>query len=137
MNTQSLTITLPTPVYHHFARQAQGGPGSIAEEVVAIVTNYLQKDRLTNTLSQELEQLNWLTDSELWQAARMTVPKEQPETMQVLVEKQQREGLTEKEEQQAQSLSRFFNRVMLIRAKAAMLLKRRGYDISTLIEQNE
>jgi hypothetical protein len=57
--------------------------------------------------------------------------------MQELLEKQQRDGLTTLESQQVQQLSHLFNRVMLLRAKAAALLKKRGDDISSIINENE
>jgi hypothetical protein len=56
--------------------------------------------------------------------------------MQELVEKQQSVGLSDSENQQAQLLSHLFNRMMLVRAKAA-LLKKRGYDVSPLIKKHE
>ena len=52
--------------------------------------------------------------------------------MQVLLEKQQREGLTMLERARAESLSKYFNDIMLVRAKAAALLMERGHDISFL-----
>lgn len=54
--------------------------------------------------------------------------------MQELVEKQQLEGLTEAEKQETQLLSHFFNRVMLVKGKAAVLLQERGYDIKSLVK---
>jgi hypothetical protein len=99
------------------------------------LTDYSQA--LADDVKQALAQLDMLTDSELWQAAQITVSSEKTDAMQILVEKRQREGLTESENQQAQLLSHLFNRVMLVRAKATALLKKRGYDISTLITENE
>jgi hypothetical protein len=46
--------------------------------------------------------------------------------------KQQSEGLTEAEQQEAQQLQRLAHRVILLRAEAAVLLKERGCDISSL-----
>jgi len=99
------------------------------------ITDYSQA--LADDIKQALVQLDMLTDNELWQAAQVTVSSEKTDSMQALVEKRQREGLTESESQQAQLLSHLFNRVMLVRAKAAALLKKRGYDISSLITENE
>lgn len=59
-------------------------------------------------------------------------PLDKTGRMQLLVEKQQLEGLTEAEREEAAILSHFFNRVMLVRAKAAVLLKERGYNIDEL-----
>jgi hypothetical protein len=52
--------------------------------------------------------------------------------MQELTWKQQQEGLTETEQQEAKQLQRLGHRVMLLRAEAAALLQERGFDISSL-----
>jgi len=125
---------LPTPIYSRVERQSQLMQRSIAEELIAVVTEYWQKEVLADDIEQALAQLDLLTDSELWQSAQIAVSSENTESMQELVEKQQRDGLTASENQQAQLLSHLFNRIMLVRAKAAILLKRRGYDISPIIK---
>jgi len=134
INPKTITITLPAPIYSCVERQSQLMRRSIAEELVAVVTEYWQKEALADDIEQALAQLDLLTDSELWQTAQISVSSEKTEYMQELVEKQQRDGLTEYENQQAQLLSHLFNRMMLVRAKAAALLKKRDYDISPLIK---
>jgi predicted secreted Zn-dependent protease len=134
INPKTITITLPATIYSHVERQSQLMRRSIAEELVAVVTEYWQKEALANDIEQELIQLDLFSDSELWQAAKINVSAEKTEYMQELVEKQQSVGLTESENQQAQLLSHLFNRMMLVRAKAAALLKKRGYDLSPLIK---
>lgn len=134
INPQTITITLPATIYNHVERQSQLMRRSIAEELIAVVTEYWQKEALANDIEQELVQLDLFSDSELWQAAKINVSAEKTEHMQELVEKQQSVGLTESENQQAQLLSHLFNRMMLVRAKAAALLKKRGYDLSPLIK---
>jgi len=134
INPKTITITLPTPIYSRVERQSQLMQRSIAEELIAVVTEYWQKEVLADDIEQTLAQLDLLTDSELWQSAQIAVSSENTESMQELVEKQQRDGLTASENQQAQLLSHLFNRIMLVRAKAAILLKRRGYDISPIIK---
>lgn len=137
MDSQAITITLPRPIYLKVKQRSQLMQRSIGEEIATVVTDVTQNDRLAGDIEQELAQLDLFTDHELWQAAQTTVSPDKPLTMQILVEKQQREGLTEQENQQAQLLSHFFNRIMLVRAKSAALLKKRGVDISPLIKANE
>jgi hypothetical protein len=62
----------------------------------------------------------------LWSAAQVTAPADKTARMQELVEKQQLEGLTADEQAEAALLSHFFNRIMLVQAKAAVLSKERG-----------
>jgi len=47
----------------------------------------------------------------------------------------QREGLTPAETESAETLIRQYERAMLARAQAAVLLRQRGYDISTLLNE--
>ncbi|WP_069472442.1 hypothetical protein [Candidatus Marithrix sp. Canyon 246] len=135
INPKTITINLPATIYSHVERQSQLMRRSIAEELVAVVTEYWQKEALANDIEQELTQLDLFCDSELWQAAQINVSSEKTDHMQELVEKQQSVGLTDSENQQAQLLSDLFNRMMLVRAKAAALLKKRGYDVSPLIQK--
>lgn len=87
---------------------------------------------LAQEIGHSLNQLRFLTDQELWQAAKSQASVEDNESMQRLLEKQQREGLTAPELEQVQTLSARFNQIMLVRAKAAVLLTERGHDISIL-----
>jgi hypothetical protein len=134
MNSQQVTITLPEIIYQRVKRRSQLMQRSVADELVAVVTASLpDQETLPPDIEQELSALDLFTDEELWRAARLTAPADKTERMQVLVEKQQLEGLTEWEKQEAAVLSHFFNRVMLVRAKAAVLLKERGHDIDQLL----
>lgn len=89
-------------------------------------------DDLSSKLANELAQLELFNDSDLWQVAQTTLSKEEAAQMQTLVCKQQRDGLTVSEKMQAKRLLQRYNRTMLVRAKAAVLLKERGFDISAL-----
>ena len=134
MEWQQVTITLPETIYQRLKRKSQLMQRSVADELVAVVTASLpEEETLPADIEQELSDLELFTDEELWRAARMTAPADKTERMQVLVEKQQLEGLTDAEKQEAAVLSHFFNRVMLVRAKAAVLLKERGHNIDQLL----
>ena len=133
MNSQQVTITLPQTVYQRVKRQSRLMQRSVADELVAVVASSMpEQETLPSDIEQELSALDLFTDEELWRAARLTAPASKAERMQLLVEKQQLEGLTDSEKQETVVLSHFFNRVMLVRAKAAVLLKKRGYDIDQL-----
>ena len=135
MTAQTILITLPEKIYRRLEQKSNQTNRSLADEAVVAVAESLPGDeQLPGTLTQELTQLAWLTDNELWQAARLTATDEEAEQMQVLLEKQQREGLTPVERQHVDQLSAFFNRIMLVRAEASVLLKKRGHDISHLFE---
>jgi hypothetical protein len=134
MNSQQVTITLPEIIYERVKRRSQQMQRSVADELAAVVAAFLpEQESLPPDIEQELSELDLFTNEELWRAARMTAPADKSERMQVLVEKQQLEGLTDSEKQEAAVLSHFFNRVMLVRAKAAVLLKERGHDVDQLL----
>lgn len=131
MNSHPLTITLPDSVYQRVKRQSQRMQRSVADEVAAVVAAAVpEQEGLPTDIEQALSALDLFTDEELWRAARLTAPADKTERMQTLVEKQQFEGLTDLEKQEAAVLSHFFNRVMVVRAKAAVLLKERGRETS-------
>lgn len=133
MNTTSIQIDLPAEIYERLQKRSEKQHRSVEEEVVAMVAeSFATHSQLPADLQQELSQLDLLTDDELWQAAQMTAPTEKTARMQELVEKQQLEGLTAGEQEEAALLSLYFNRVMLVRGKAAVLLKERGHNIDSL-----
>lgn len=135
MTAQTILITLPEKIYRRLEQKSHQTKRSLVDEAVVAVAESLPGDeQLPGTVTQELKQLQWLTDDELWQAARLTATDEEAEQMQILLEKQQREGLTPVEQQHVEQLSMFFNRIMLVRAEAAVLLKKRGYDITHLLD---
>lgn len=140
MKTQTVTIDLPSSIYERVQQQAQDKNRSVEDEVAAVVESAVSLGEewagVPPDLAEEAAQLKLLDDDHLWRVARMTVPEEKSERMQELTWKQQAEGLTETEQQEAKQLQRLSNRVMLLRAEAAVLLKERGFDISSLRQQS-
>ncbi|NUM45632.1 MAG: hypothetical protein HUU38_13080 [Anaerolineales bacterium] len=132
MSLHTIQINLPDPVFRRIKKRSELSHRSVAEEVLAVVTDTFDDD-IPQDVTQELAQLDLFSDEELWAAAKITVSDEHAEKMQGLLEKQSREGLSQQDEQEVARLSHFFNRVMLVRAKAAALLKERGHDINSLL----
>jgi hypothetical protein len=128
---QTVTINFPEKIYGQLERQSQITRRTVADEVTAVVVGSLTDEILPENIEEELAQLEMFADDELLRAAQLASPPQKSDRMQELVEKQQLEGLTEAEKQEAQLLSQFFNRVMLVRSKAAVLLKERGYDVNS------
>jgi hypothetical protein len=83
-------------------------------------------------MDERLAQLTHLADANLWRVAQMRVAPDRAERMQALVWKQQGEGLTTAEEDEARQLQHYAQQVMLIRAEAAALLVERGHDVVSL-----
>jgi hypothetical protein len=131
MTYQSVTIQIPSPIYKQIAQRAKRKQRTLEDEVASVVTNAIPvyedlSAELTDSLDS-LEQLAFLNDAELWQAAKTTLPAEASEQMQRLVTKQQQSGLTTREQNQAEKLVSQYQHTLLVRAQAALLLKERGH----------
>lgn len=133
---QTLELTLSNELYQQVKQRAGQANRTVEAEVIAAVEALLAPDNLSDellpTLAEEIAQLPFLDDDHLWQAARQIAPAEKNERMQALVLKQQAEGLTPTEQEEAQQLQFYAHRLMLIRGEAAVLLQQRGFNISTL-----
>ena len=73
-----------------------------------------------------------MSDDELRRAAQLVVDPADNERMQLLLDKQESIGLSQGERQTAQQLLQHSDHVMLLRAKAAALLHKRGHDVTSL-----
>ncbi|WP_374688931.1 hypothetical protein [Promineifilum sp.] len=127
---QSVTVQLPDNLYQRMRRRARERNRSVEDEVAAVVAQVVAAT--VPSTADLLEQLPHLADDDLWRAARLRVAADRAERMQLLVWKQQGEGLTAAEEDEAQQLQHYAQQVMLIRAEAAALLAERGHDVGPL-----
>ncbi len=134
MNSQSVTLELPEPLYEQLQARAARRQRTVADEVLDVLTGALPAtEALPDDLEQAIAQLVFLDDAALWQAGRSKMASDAAERLSELNAKRQREGLTESEQQESELLVRQYERSMLVRAQAAALLKQRGHDISSLL----
>lgn len=136
MTPQTVPVNLPEQLYRRVRQMAEDKNRSVSDELTAVVEKALAADDewqgVATEIADEIAQLQFLDDAHLWRTARLTVPTEKSERMQDLSQKLKAEGLTAAEEEEVQRLQRYAHRIMLLRAEAAVLLKRRGFDISNL-----
>jgi hypothetical protein len=133
MTLQTITLRLPDMLFRQIERRAQRTRRPVEDELVAVVSSALPTlDDLPADIADELAQLGYLTDAELWQAAHTALLLSDSERMQALLLKRQRDGLSVAEEREARRLAHRADRTMLVRAQAAALLKDRGHDISSV-----
>lgn len=146
MVMQAVTLNLPHTLYESFSLRAKNNHRTVEAELLEAVTiaNSIEKkngwsnqweeeeDELPAGLEQELASLALLDDNALWRAARSHMSAEAAPQAETLNHKLQREGLTKAEFQTLDDLTQQYERYMLIRAEAAVLLMRRGHDISEL-----
>lgn len=90
-------------------------------------------EELPTDLADALTALETANDDALWQTARSRVPLEMAEAVQKLRAKQRRASLTAAEQRKFDDLLHYYDRVMLLRAKAAVLLKQHGHNINVLL----
>jgi hypothetical protein len=133
MALQTVTVHLPEMLYRQVARRAQRMRRSVEDELVEVVSTAMPTmEALPSDIVDDLEQLSYLTDTEMWEAARTTLPRQNSERMQALVLKRQGVRLTAVEERELKRLTHLADRAMLVRAQAAVLLKERGHNIESL-----
>lgn len=137
MSAQAITLHLPGSLYDLFQRKAQQSHQSVEAVLLEAVTAAApEDDDLPSDLSRALSQLSSLNDKSLWLAARDRLSDTALADLETLNLKQQREGLTEDETGRLAELARGYERVILLRAEAACLLKERGHDISVLVDSD-
>jgi hypothetical protein len=133
MALQTVTVRLPEMLYRQVARRAQRMRRSVEDELVEVVSTAMPTmEALPSDIVDDLEQLTYLTDAEMWEAARTTLPRQNSERMQALVLKRQGVNLTAAEDRELKRLTHLADRAMLVRAQAAVLLKERGHNIESL-----
>jgi len=133
MAIQPVTLNLPRALYNRLKHRAEQANRTVEAELLEVVATAVPvADELPTDLAEAISPLALLDDEALWRAARNHLPAEVAAQLEELHLKRQREGLTEAETQTLAGLVRQYERVMLIRAQAAMLLKQRGYEVSEL-----
>lgn len=133
--TQTITLTLPDRLYRPLARAAK----VMSRPIEDVVLNALQStlpslEGLSEPLMQELNALELLDNATLQHVLLETVPVTQQQKMEDLLYRNQAEGLSLLERQRLTDLQYAANRIMLRKARAAVLLRFRGQRIPTLAE---
>lgn len=133
MSEQNVTLSLPAELYDHLKRRAEAVGRSLDDEIVESLRATLPKPGvLPAYLTEAITPLSFLSDDELWHAARSRLPDEDATELERLNEKDDVGGLSDEERQSRAWLPRRYERAVLVRAKAAELLHKRGHDVSVL-----
>ena len=134
MSAQAVTLHLPTSLYDLLRQRARETRRSLEAEILAVVTSAVRPDvDLPPELREVVTPLQGLDDQALCRAATDAFPEAAAAQFTELNRKQQREGLTKEEIGALDDLRRGYERVMVVRAEAAALLKERGHDVSRLV----
>ena len=134
MTSHAVTLHLPETLYKRFQQRAEMSHRSLETEILDTVASAASvEDELPPDLIEALEALERLDDKELWRLAEETMSQRASEELEALNFKERDEGLSPEEDATRAKLIHEYERVMLIRAKAAKLLKDRGHDVSRIL----
>lgn len=136
MAEQALTLYIPDHLYQQLKQRAEGTHRPIeAEALDLLAANAAEEEGVSAELQDLHETMSHLSDEELWAAARNPLAQQATEELRRLRAKRRRSGLSLAEWQHRDDLLRQYDRGILIRSHAAVLLKERGHDIDVLLEQ--
>jgi hypothetical protein len=132
---QMVTLELPPTIYLPARRMAEATNLPLEDLLVRALQSLLPSlDGLPSELVEELVDLEGLDDESLWQVMVSRVPEAQQSDLDDLLRKNQAGTLTRQEHQELERLQREADRVMLRKARAAVLLRFRGHRLPTLEE---
>ncbi len=117
MAVHPVTLALPDEVYQRAQRVAQATQRPLEEVVIEWIRPPVQV---------QLPELEHLSNDELLQAARATLPPEHTHRLQDLLAAQQQRSLSADEQREAVALVEQEDLVTLRKARALVLLKHRG-----------
>jgi hypothetical protein len=135
---QAVTVNLSGPLYERLARRATKANRTVEAELVdAVATLPDEPDELPADMAEAIAALHLLGDEDLWRAAGQSLAEEKAADLEELHLKRQREGLSASEVEALATLMKEYTRIMLVRSRAASLLKQRGHDVSGLYQEHE
>ncbi len=135
VNAHTITLHLSNDIYLRIQRTAQVLKQPLETLLVNTVRTALPlaADLPAESVT-DLTELSLLNDAGLWQKANATLTAEQQSQLTGYLEKQEKQPLTQAEQQAVASLLDEYDRIVLLRSQAAVLLKQRGYDVSPPVE---
>ena len=134
MAQQTLTVTLPDDFYQRLKVRAEQVQHNIEDELVNLAAAALDNEPIPLDIQEAVASLPVLDDTALWQAAHSRLSQAESDEVEALHFKRQREGLTDAEKQRLAGLMHRYEKALLIRSHALLLLKQRGQDITPLLK---
>jgi plasmid stability protein len=125
MPVQNLTLQVPDALYDQIKERAEQFKRSIEDETLELLAQSTAAVTLPDDLTAGVSHLDLLDDETLGRAARSHFATEAATELEALHLKQQCEQLTPAENESRVALIRQYERAMIIRAKAALLLRER------------
>lgn len=130
-DSQIVTLTLPYSLFQQAQRTADHTHRSVEDILVESVASALPRMKdLPSELADGVAELAFLNDAGLWEIARSTLHPEHHRRMDDLLDRKQRGELEPTAQVALDRLLADYQSLVLRRAQAAVLLQRRGYDMS-------
>lgn len=125
--TKSLQITVPEDIVN----RAQYLAEALSKPIEDVLLEYLDTltiddSQLPDDIQNELEALQYLSDDALWTIAREQIPNDEQKIAHLLMSKNTQGTITLDERYQLEIYAERSDRLMLRKAEAATLLKKRG-----------
>jgi len=128
---QPITLYLPDTLYQKAQRMALTLRRSLEDVLVdAVATALPPLVGLPQELADNLADLAFLSDAELWKIAREMLPPEHHQQADSLLAKKGQGILAADEQKTLDQLATDYQSLILRRGQAAVLLQSRGYDMS-------
>ena len=135
MTESQFSVQVSEPLYRRLQGAAVAARQSIGEVIASAVTVALPPfPDLPEALANELTEMIWLSDDGLWQATTPTFSKAQQERLATLNDLSDERVLTVAEQAEQAELLAAYDRSVLRRAQAFVILARRGHRIPTYAE---
>jgi predicted transcriptional regulator len=136
--SQTVTLTLPDKLFNPIQRIAQATDQSVETILLtALQVSLPSLEGLSSEMIQELVELEALDNDTLRQVLLETVPIKQQAELDTLLHKNQAGQLSQVEQEKLAHLQQAADKVMLRKARAAVLLRFRGQRIPTLSELHQ
>ena len=132
MSLQSYTISVPATLYDAVVQRAKTEKRSVESWVERTLVRHLPpiEGDFSAEFTAELNAMPYLTDTTLWQLARAVLPKSHNTQLWTLNDVAKERPLTPDETAKRNTLLQTESENMTRRARAAVLLQARGYDMS-------
>jgi hypothetical protein len=130
MLEQTVTVTLPIPVFRRLKRAAELSYRSVDDVLVSTINAaFMAPTTLPDALADELATMHLLSDDALWSAVHPSLSSAQIHRLHQLNHKAGEQNLSAAEELEHQALLDAYHHSNLRRAQALAILAQRGHPI--------
>jgi plasmid stability protein len=128
-------LSIPDDLYERLKQRAEAAHQTVQAQLVQTLSAGLESEQeAPGDVPEMLEAMTHLSDEALWDAARNPLAREATEKLRRSRHKRSKHGLSLEDWQRQDELLRQYDRGILIRSQALLLLKQRGHDIASLLQ---